>query len=195
MVDGTGAPWFRADVCIAGDKVAIIGDLSKVIATRRVDASNLVIAPGFIDLLGQSEFNVLTYNRVASKITQGITTEITGEVSLFQRSAPECPEAFSPQGGLRPARRSGLDRSARLFQAVRRESVRTSLTLEPLSAPAAFGSRRLAGTTGLRRRRRCARWKPRSPKRWRRRECRFSVSLVSICQTDLLRPTGGHRAR
>ncbi len=81
VVDGTGAPWFRADVCIAGDKVAIIGDLSKVIATRRVDASNLVIAPGFIDLLGQSEFNVLTDNRVASKITQGITTEITGEVS------------------------------------------------------------------------------------------------------------------
>jgi len=81
VVDGTGAPWFRADVGVVGDRIAAIGDLSKASATRRIDASRLVVAPGFIDMMGQSEYNVLVDNRVASKITQGITTEITGEGS------------------------------------------------------------------------------------------------------------------
>jgi len=79
VVDGTGAPWFRADVGIRGDRIAAIGELSRAGSKRRIDASRLVIAPGFIDMLGQSEYNVLVDNRAASKITQGITTEITGE--------------------------------------------------------------------------------------------------------------------
>lgn len=81
VVDGTGAPWFRADVAVVGDRVAAIGDLSKTGARRRVDASRLVICPGFIDMMGQSEYRILVDNRAASKITQGITTEITGEGS------------------------------------------------------------------------------------------------------------------
>ena len=79
VVDGTGAPWYRADVGIIGDRIAEIGQLAGRDAKTRVDASNLVVAPGFIDMLGQSEFNVLVDPRAASKITQGITTEITGE--------------------------------------------------------------------------------------------------------------------
>jgi dihydroorotase/N-acyl-D-amino-acid deacylase len=79
VVDGTGAPWFRADVCVRGDRIAAVGDLARVPTRRRIDASRLVVAPGFIDMLGQSEYNVLVDNRAASKITQGITTEITGE--------------------------------------------------------------------------------------------------------------------
>jgi dihydroorotase/N-acyl-D-amino-acid deacylase len=79
VVDGTGAPWFRADVGILGDRIAAIGELSRAAAKRRIDASRLVVAPGFIDMLGQSEYNVLVDNRAASKVTQGITTEITGE--------------------------------------------------------------------------------------------------------------------
>jgi N-acyl-D-amino-acid deacylase len=79
VIDGTGAPWFRADVGIRGDRIAAIGELSRAAAKRRIDASRLVVAPGFIDMLGQSEYNVLVDNRAASKITQGITTEITGE--------------------------------------------------------------------------------------------------------------------
>jgi len=79
IVDGTDAPWYRADVGIRGDKIAAVGDLKDAKAKRRIDASKLVVAPGFIDMLGQSEFNVLVDNRAASKITQGITTEITGE--------------------------------------------------------------------------------------------------------------------
>jgi len=79
VVDGTGAPWFRADVGVRGDRIAAVGDLSKAKARRRIDVSRFVVAPGFVDMLGQSEFNVLVDNRAASKITQGITTEITGE--------------------------------------------------------------------------------------------------------------------
>jgi dihydroorotase/N-acyl-D-amino-acid deacylase len=81
VVDGAGAPWFRADVGVVGDRIAAVGDLSHARARRRVDATRLVVAPGFIDMLGQSEYNVLVDPRAASKITQGITTEITGEGS------------------------------------------------------------------------------------------------------------------
>ena len=79
VVDGTGAPWVRADVGIRGDRLVRIGDLHAAKAPRRIDATNLVVAPGFIDMLGQSEFNVLVDNRAASKILQGVTTEVTGE--------------------------------------------------------------------------------------------------------------------
>lgn len=79
VVDGTGSPWFRADVGISGDRITAIGDLSSAQAGSRIDATGHVVAPGFIDLLGQSEFNVLVDGRAASKITQGITTQITGE--------------------------------------------------------------------------------------------------------------------
>ena len=79
VVDGTGAPWMHADVGIVGDRIAAVGNLTDRPAATRVDASGLVVAPGFIDMLGQSEFNVLVDGRAASKITQGITTEITGE--------------------------------------------------------------------------------------------------------------------
>ena len=79
IMDGTGAPWVIGDVAIQGDHIAAMGDLRKASAAKRVDASGLVVSPGFIDVQGQSEFNVLVDNRAASKITQGTTTEITGE--------------------------------------------------------------------------------------------------------------------
>ena len=79
VVDGTGAPWVHADVAIAGDRIAAVGDLAGAPAKVRVDATNLVVAPGFIDMLGQSEFYVLVDGRAASKIMMGVTTEITGE--------------------------------------------------------------------------------------------------------------------
>jgi N-acyl-D-amino-acid deacylase len=81
IVDGTGAPWFRGDVGITGDRIAAIGALADASAAATIDASNLVVAPGFIDLLGQSEFNVLVDGRAASKLLQGVTTEVTGEGS------------------------------------------------------------------------------------------------------------------
>jgi N-acyl-D-amino-acid deacylase len=79
VVDGTGAPWFRGDLCVTGDRIVSVGELAGAVAVRRIDATGLVLTPGFIDMLGQSEYHVLVDGRAASKITQGITTEITGE--------------------------------------------------------------------------------------------------------------------
>jgi N-acyl-D-amino-acid deacylase len=81
IVDGTGAPWFHGDIGIVDDRIGAMGDLKAARARRRIDAEGLVVSPGFIDMLGQSEFNVLVDNRAASKIMQGVTTEITGEGS------------------------------------------------------------------------------------------------------------------
>jgi dihydroorotase/N-acyl-D-amino-acid deacylase len=81
IVDGTGAPWYRGDIGIVGDTITAIGNMSGASAGTKVDAANLVAAPGFIDLLGQSEFNVLVDGRAASKVFQGVTTEVTGEGS------------------------------------------------------------------------------------------------------------------
>src|SRR5262245_39328174 len=67
VVDGTGAPWFRADVCVVGDRIDAVGALGARASKRRIDASRLVVAPGFIDMLGQSEYNVLVDGRAASK--------------------------------------------------------------------------------------------------------------------------------
>jgi dihydroorotase/N-acyl-D-amino-acid deacylase len=83
IVDGTGAPWYRGDVGVTGDRIAAIGSLKDATAAATVDATSLVVAPGFIDLLGQSEFNVLVDGRAASKVLQGVTTEVTGEGSAI----------------------------------------------------------------------------------------------------------------
>jgi len=99
IVDGTGAPWFQGDIGITGDRITAIGKLSgtaAATAATTIDASNLIVAPGFIDLLGQSEFNHLVDGRAASKILQGVTTEVTGEGSsiapvndrMIQEAAP-----------------------------------------------------------------------------------------------------------
>src|SRR5438093_9640303 len=79
VVDGTGSPWYAADVGIRSGRIAAIGRLADAPATRRIDAYGLVVAPGFIDMLGQSELTALVNPHVPSKIFQGITTEVTGE--------------------------------------------------------------------------------------------------------------------
>ena len=79
VVDGTGAPWFAADIGIRAGRIAAIGQLDKATANRRINAAGRVVAPGFIDMLGQSELTLLVNPHVPSKIFQGITTEITGE--------------------------------------------------------------------------------------------------------------------
>ncbi|HET7322589.1 MAG TPA: D-aminoacylase [Longimicrobiaceae bacterium] len=81
VVDGTGSPWFRADVAIRGDRIAAVGLLPDAQARDTIDATGLVVAPGFIVMLGHSEYPLLSDGRAVSKITQGITTEITGEVT------------------------------------------------------------------------------------------------------------------
>ena len=79
IIDGTGSPWYSGDLGIRDGKVAAIGNLAAEPRKRTIDAGGKVVAPGFIDMLGQSELSILVDPRLPSKIYQGITTEITGE--------------------------------------------------------------------------------------------------------------------
>jgi dihydroorotase/N-acyl-D-amino-acid deacylase len=79
VIDGTGSPWYAADIGIRDGRIAAIGRLAGAPAKQTVDAKGKVVAPGFIDMLGQSEITVLVEPTLPSKIFQGITTELTGE--------------------------------------------------------------------------------------------------------------------
>ena len=93
ILDGTGNPWYAADIGIRGDKIAAIGKLEHADAKRVIDAEGGVVAPGFIDMLGQSETSLLIDNRSLSKLSQGITTEITGEGGSI---APQDERTLAP---------------------------------------------------------------------------------------------------
>jgi N-acyl-D-amino-acid deacylase len=79
IIDGTGSPWYAADIAIKDGRIAAIGRLGGWHAKHSIDARGMIVAPGFIDMLGQSELTILVDPRLPSKIFQGITTEITGE--------------------------------------------------------------------------------------------------------------------
>ena len=79
IIDGTGSPWYAADIGIRNGHIAAIGKLTTATAKQTIDARGRVVAPGFIDMLGQSELHILVNPHLPSKIFQGITTEITGE--------------------------------------------------------------------------------------------------------------------
>jgi dihydroorotase/N-acyl-D-amino-acid deacylase len=81
IIDGTASPWYSGDVAIRGGRIAALGALVDAKAQKTIDASGMVVAPGFIDMLGQSDLSILVNPRLPSKIFQGITTEITGEGS------------------------------------------------------------------------------------------------------------------
>src|SRR5277367_5706657 len=79
IIDGTGSPWYSGQIGIRAGHIAAIGNLETAPRKQTIDAKGKVVAPGFIDMLGQSEMTMLVDPRLPSKIYQGITTEITGE--------------------------------------------------------------------------------------------------------------------
>ena len=81
IIDGTGSPWYAGDVAIRGDRIAAIGRLPGAHARDTIDARGLIVSPGWIDMLGHSEYPLLEHPLAVSKITQGVTSEITGEVT------------------------------------------------------------------------------------------------------------------
>ncbi|HKF51932.1 MAG TPA: D-aminoacylase [Candidatus Acidoferrales bacterium] len=93
ILDGTGNPWYAADIGIRGDKIAAIGKLDNATAKQTIDAVGKIVAPGFIDMLGQSETSLLIDNRSLSKLSQGITSEITGEGGS---AAPQDDKTLTP---------------------------------------------------------------------------------------------------
>jgi len=96
IVDGSGNPWYSGDVAVQGDRIAAIGRLEGATARRVIDAGGLMVAPGFIDMLGQSETALLIDNRALSKLSQGITTEITGEGGSIAPQNPLTVAALEP---------------------------------------------------------------------------------------------------
>ncbi len=79
VVDGTGNPWFSADVGIRGGKVAALGDLRGRAARRKIDASGLVVAPGFFDIHNHSDYTIVEDGDAQSMVRQGVTSMILGE--------------------------------------------------------------------------------------------------------------------
>ena len=79
IVDGSGRPGYNADIAIKDKRIARIGNLANATAAKTIDARGMVVAPGFIDMLGQSETYLLIDPRGMSKVMMGVTTEITGE--------------------------------------------------------------------------------------------------------------------
>src|SRR5260370_7521897 len=93
IIDGTGSPWYAADIGISNGRIAGIGNLESAQAGRVIDADGMVVAPGFIDMLGQSELTILVNPHLPSKIFQGITPEMTAEADS---AAPFTPAPLKP---------------------------------------------------------------------------------------------------
>jgi N-acyl-D-amino-acid deacylase len=79
IIDGTGSPWYSGDLGVRDGRIAAVGSLVGASARQTIQAAGRVVAPGFIDMLGQSDLSILVNPHLPSKIFQGITTEITGE--------------------------------------------------------------------------------------------------------------------
>jgi len=79
IVDGSGSPWFEASIATKDGRIVAVGRLLRGTARRVIDARQLVVAPGFIDLHSHSDFTLLLDGKAESKIRQGVTTEILGE--------------------------------------------------------------------------------------------------------------------
>jgi N-acyl-D-amino-acid deacylase len=94
VVDGSGAPWVRADVGIAGDRIAAIGSLAQAAAARVIDAAGKIVAPGFIDCHSHSDWSLLANRGADSTLRQGVTTEIVGN----------CGMSYAPVSALNRAR-------------------------------------------------------------------------------------------
>ena len=110
IIDGTGNPWYKADVGISGDRVESIGDLSESSYGRIIDAEGLIVAPGFIDTHSHSDIVTLFDPRVESKIRQGVTTELVGNCG---NSAAPINELVREMWEKRIKRRFGDDFVAR----------------------------------------------------------------------------------
>jgi N-acyl-D-amino-acid deacylase len=117
IIDGTGSPWYSGDIAIRGGKIAAIGNLSGAAARRMIDARGMVVAPGFIDMLGQSELTILVNPHLPSKIYQGITTEVTGEgasIAPLNDAVVKADRVTYEHYGVRPDWRTFREYFARL---------------------------------------------------------------------------------
>src|SRR5436305_15060429 len=82
VLDGSGDQWNRADVALEDGRIARIGDLAGVEARQIIDADDACLAPGFIDMHTHSDFSLPRFPRSQSMVSQGVTTEVTGNCGL-----------------------------------------------------------------------------------------------------------------
>ena len=105
VIDGTGSPWFAGSVAIKDGRIADVGRLVNVTARRTIDATGLVVCPGFIDLHSHSDFTLLADGNGQSKVRQGVTTEILGEADsagpVLGPAAPGFDRSLEPLGIMR----------------------------------------------------------------------------------------------
>ena len=118
IVDGTGSPWFHGDLAVTGDRIVKMtpaGLLKGAAAKRRIAAEGLVLAPGFIDIQGQSIDGLLDGDgRVIAKVSQGVTTEIMGEGSSYAPANGRT--SLRTQGKVRFAGDHGFDEWLRAME-------------------------------------------------------------------------------
>ncbi len=100
VVDGTGRPGFRADVAISGDRVVLVAPLPHAKADQTIDATGLVVAPGFVDLHTHSDFTLLVDGRADSAVCQGVTTEVIGQCGFSAAPLGLVPDASQMIGHL-----------------------------------------------------------------------------------------------
>jgi dihydroorotase/N-acyl-D-amino-acid deacylase len=99
LVDGTGNPWFAADIAVKNGRIAAIGRLPNASAARIVDATGRVVTPGFIDLHTHSDVSLLADGAAQSKVRQGVTLDIMGETtSVAPRDG--LPDESANDGGV-----------------------------------------------------------------------------------------------
>ena len=93
VIDGTGATRISADLAVTGDRVVAIDDLSNMTAGRKIDASGLIVAPGFIDVHTHDDNLLLREPHMTPKTSQGVTTVVVGNcgVSLAPLVLPDGP--------------------------------------------------------------------------------------------------------
>jgi N-acyl-D-aspartate/D-glutamate deacylase len=99
VVDGTGNPWFRGDVAVTGERIVAVGRGVNAKARREIDATGLVVAPGFIDIHSHSDLLLLEDGAAQSKVRQGVTLEVLGEGQSVGPSKGKLPPAQFRDGG------------------------------------------------------------------------------------------------
>lgn len=89
VVDGTGKEGFLADVLVENDKIVKIGAIEAAADMEVIDATGLVVAPGFIDTHSHSDLQILVEPEVQPKVMQGITTEVLGQDGISMAPLPK----------------------------------------------------------------------------------------------------------
>ena len=98
VINGDGTPAFAADVGVRAGRIASIGNLATAPALRRIDATGLTVAPGFIDIHNHSDYTILSEPKAESMIRQGVTTMVLGESRSAGPRKPEAGDGARPDG-------------------------------------------------------------------------------------------------